>query len=58
MYGRTDLKTGSEKDMKESLKKIFSMPDNIIIYPGHGAITILKEEKDHYAVLNSLIEGY
>ena len=56
MHGRTDLNTGSEEDMQESINKILKMPDNVIIYPGHGAISIVKEEKEHYAVLNSLID--
>ena len=44
--GRTDL-GGSNKLMIESLKKISKYPDNIIIYPGHGEITTLKNEKNN-----------
>jgi len=31
--------------MKESLNKISTYPDDIIIYPGHGPSTILGQEK-------------
>ena len=45
--GRTDL-GGSDKDMQSSLKMIEKYDDNIIIYPGHGEKTTLKEEKKHF----------
>lgn len=36
-YGRTDLPGGSEKDLKESLKKLKKIiKSNMKIYPGHG----------------------
>jgi len=35
--GRTDLPGGSEKDLKNSLFKIFQlMKEGMIVYPGHG----------------------
>ena len=48
MHGRTDLITGSEEDMHNSIMKLLALPDNTIVYPGHGAITIIKEEREHY----------
>lgn len=45
--GRTDLATGNESSMKESLVAIKQYDDNIVIYPGHGEITTLKEEKNN-----------
>ena len=48
LYGRTDLKTGSEEDMEKSISKLLSLPEDTIIYPGHGAITIVREEKEIY----------
>lgn len=48
-YGRTDLKTGSEREIMWSIKdKLLKLPENTIVYPGHGAITIIREEKEHY----------
>ena len=44
--GRTDLPTGNYSDMKKSIEKIKKY-DNIDIYPGHGKITTLKEEKEN-----------
>jgi glyoxylase-like metal-dependent hydrolase (beta-lactamase superfamily II) len=43
--GRTDLPTGDLKVMKQSLEKISKYDDDIIIYPGHGEETTLKNEK-------------
>ena len=52
IYGRTDLKTGSEREIMWSIKdKLLKLPDNTIVYPGHGAITIIREEKEFYAQL-------
>ena len=50
VYGRTDLKTGSEREIMWSIKdKLLKLPENTIVYPGHGAITIIREEKEFYA---------
>lgn len=43
--GRTDLETGSFKDMLESIKKIKEYDDDIKIYPGHGDKSTLGYEK-------------
>lgn len=47
--GRTDLKTGSEREILWSIKdKLLVLPENTIVYPGHGATTIIKDEKIWY----------
>lgn len=46
--GRTDLDTGSDKDMIKSLEKISKYPDDIIIYPGHGPKSTLGREKQNF----------
>ena len=43
-YGRTDLPGGNEGEIRKSLKRLFSMKGEIIVYPGHGAATTIKEE--------------
>ena len=50
-------KTSSPADFKKIIKsitdKIFVLPDDTQIYPGHGDSTVLKKEKDEFAVFAS-----
>lgn len=43
--GRTDFPESSEQDMRLTLKKLARLPDNFIVYPGHGPPTTIGEEK-------------
>jgi len=43
--GRTDLETGNEQKMSQSLEKLKQYKDNIVLYPGHGESTTLDHEK-------------
>ncbi len=43
--GRTDFPDSSYADLLESLKKIAQLPDETLVYPGHGPATVLGEEK-------------
>lgn len=43
--GRTDLEGGDHLLMIDSLKKLASLPDNLIVHPGHGPETLLGLEK-------------
>jgi len=43
--GRTDLSYSSKKDLNASLKKIFSLPSQINVFPGHGETFWLNENK-------------
>lgn len=43
--GRTDLATGNENDMLNSLRKIYDLETDYSIYPGHGLTTSLYREK-------------
>lgn len=45
--GRCDLIESNYSKMLESIEKIKKYDDNIIIYPGHGIKTTLKNEKEH-----------
>ncbi len=42
--GRTDLPGGSSKAMVESLKRLRELPEETIIYPGHGPETSVRRE--------------
>jgi len=43
--GRTDLYGGDEKKLKESFKRLMSLPENIRVLPGHGPETSIAREK-------------
>jgi hydroxyacylglutathione hydrolase len=43
--GRTDLAGGSDRDMRWSLERLMCLPDDWIVYPGHGALSTIGEEK-------------
>ena len=43
--GRTDFLGGSNLEMRRSLKKLLHLPDNYVMYPGHGAVSTIGEEK-------------
>ncbi|MBO4327700.1 MAG: MBL fold metallo-hydrolase [Clostridia bacterium] len=44
-YGRTDLGCGDIKKMAESLTRLFKLPDEWFVYPGHGTRTSIGREK-------------
>jgi len=51
-WGRTDLPTSSIEDIMNSItNKLMKLPDETIVYPGHGKITMIKEEKPIYLEL-------
>ncbi|WP_461247006.1 MBL fold metallo-hydrolase [Treponema sp. R6D11] len=50
-YGRTDLPGGSETALFASLRRLFEMDENIIVYPGHGEITTIGLEREQTATL-------
>ena len=54
--GRTDLPGGNAKELMESIKaKILPLPDETVIYPGHGPKTILGEERKHNPYINGTL---
>ena len=51
-WGRTDLPTGSLEEIMDSItNKLLVLPDETIVYPGHGKATMIKEEKTIYLEL-------
>ena len=56
-WGRTDLPTSSFEDVIKSItEKIMPLPDDTIIYPGHGKSSIIKEEKPIYLDLKPRLD--
>ena len=46
--GRTDLPTGSNSQLIRSIReKIFTLPDGVLLYPGHGDSTTVEHEKQY-----------
>lgn len=46
--GRTDFPGGSMETLIQSVKeKVFTLPENTVIYSGHGPVTTVKDEKLH-----------
>lgn len=46
--GRTDLPTGDQATLLETVKKLVEIfPDNTLVYPGHGPMTTIVHEKHH-----------
>lgn len=45
-YGRTDLPTGSQEDMENSLRKLYELPEDVVVYTGHGDMTTIGHEKN------------
>lgn len=44
--GRTDFRKGSFEDLKKSIKnRLYTLPDDTIVYTGHGPITTIGDEK-------------
>lgn len=48
-WGRTDLPTSDFQDLMASIaNKLMILPENTIVYPGHGKPTMIKEEERVY----------
>ena len=46
--GRTDFPGGSHQDLMRSIKeKLYQLPDDTIIIPGHGPATTIGQEKQN-----------
>ncbi|MCX7745557.1 MAG: MBL fold metallo-hydrolase [Clostridia bacterium] len=52
--GRTDLTGGNAQDMHLSLKKLMKLPDEILVYPGHGGHTTIGFERERNPFIRNL----
>lgn len=51
-WGRTDLPTGDFNKIINSITdRLMVLPEDTIVYPGHGDVTMIKDEKNIYLEL-------
>jgi hydroxyacylglutathione hydrolase len=43
--GRTDFPEGDERDMRFSLEKLLLLSDDYVVYPGHGGVSTIGDER-------------
>ncbi len=56
--GRTDFPGGDYATMMQSLRdKLLPLPEETVVYPGHGAATTIGEEKQLNPFVRPLITG-
>lgn len=56
-WGRTDLPNANFEEIMNSIYNIFlKLPDDTIVYPGHGKMTMIKEERPIYEELKPRID--
>ena len=53
-FGRTDFYDGSLLQLSNSIKKLFDINGDYIVYPGHGEATTLNHERGVNPILNYL----
>ncbi|MFC1918674.1 MBL fold metallo-hydrolase [Chloroflexota bacterium] len=51
--GKTGSPAAFQQIVKSISEKIFVLPDDTPVYPGHGKSTVLKEEKKKFAIFSS-----
>ena len=44
-YGRTDLPGGNTGQLVESLERLFALPSDVQVFPGHGESTTIGDER-------------
>ena len=43
--GRTDFEGGNMKQMRQSLRRLGKLPDEVVVLPGHNMLTTMQAEK-------------
>lgn len=57
-FGRTDLYGGNSKKLVNSIvNELFNLPDNTLVYPGHGPSTTIGYEKQHNDIMHYVKRG-
>ncbi len=51
-FGRIDFPTGNVSDLIASVKRLFELPEETVVYPGHGEQTTIGEEKQSNPIKN------
>lgn len=46
-YGRTDFPGGSSRQLTESIGRLFQLPEDTAVYPGHDMATTIGHEKQY-----------
>lgn len=53
-WGRTDLPTGNFEEIMNSITtRLMTLPDETIVYPGHGKTTMIQDERNIYIELRA-----
>lgn len=45
--GRTDFVGGSAKELEKSVRRLYTLPDETVVYPGHGESSTIGYEKKY-----------
>jgi glyoxylase-like metal-dependent hydrolase (beta-lactamase superfamily II) len=53
--GRTDFYGGSFSELEKSVRKLFTLPEDTVVYPGHGEMTDIGSEKRENPFISSRI---
>ncbi|MCG3224683.1 MAG: MBL fold metallo-hydrolase, partial [Candidatus Heimdallarchaeota archaeon] len=53
--GRTDFYGGSFSELEKSVRKLFNLPEETVVYPGHGDMTDIGSEKRENPFISSSI---
>jgi glyoxylase-like metal-dependent hydrolase (beta-lactamase superfamily II) len=52
--GRTDFRQGSFEDIERSIKtRLYTLPDDTLVYTGHGPVTTIGDEKKYNAFVRA-----
>ena len=52
--GRTDFRKGSFEDLANSIKtRLYTLPDDTVVYTGHGPVTTIGDEKRYNAFVRA-----